>query len=60
MPLRADTGHSNRQRPLGAGLTLIAKTADSLAIRERTPRGIEVWMRFQLASAATAPPITAR
>lgn len=33
---------------LGVGLQLIARTADKFSIRERTPRGTEVRMRFAL------------
>jgi anti-sigma regulatory factor (Ser/Thr protein kinase) len=49
----ADDGTGFRQGEssgLGAGLMVIAKTADRFAIRERTPRGVEVWMRFRLSS----------
>jgi len=52
----ADEGHGFRHdesNSLGAGLTVLAQTADRFAIRERTPQGIEVWMRFRL-----APPTT--
>jgi serine/threonine-protein kinase RsbW len=48
----ADEGHGIRHdesNSLGAGLTVLAQTADRFAIRERTPQGIEVWMRFRLA-----------
>jgi anti-sigma regulatory factor (Ser/Thr protein kinase) len=33
---------------LGAGLSIIAETASDFAIRERRPRGTELWMRFDL------------
>jgi anti-sigma regulatory factor (Ser/Thr protein kinase) len=33
---------------LGAGLAIIARSTDSFAIRERTPTGTEVWLRFAL------------
>jgi anti-sigma regulatory factor (Ser/Thr protein kinase) len=33
---------------LGAGLRLVALTTDRFAIRERTPTGTELWMRFAL------------
>ena len=33
---------------LGAGLSIIAETASDFAIREHAPRGIELWMRFDL------------
>jgi anti-sigma regulatory factor (Ser/Thr protein kinase) len=33
---------------LGAGLSIIADTADAFAIREHEPRGVELWMRFDL------------
>jgi serine/threonine-protein kinase RsbW/stage II sporulation protein AB (anti-sigma F factor) len=33
---------------LGAGLSIIAETTNDFAIRERQPRGIELWMRFDL------------
>jgi serine/threonine-protein kinase RsbW len=33
---------------LGAGLSIIAETAAQFAIREHEPRGIELWMRFDL------------
>jgi anti-sigma regulatory factor (Ser/Thr protein kinase) len=33
---------------LGAGLSIIAQTASDFAIREHAPRGIELWMRFDL------------
>jgi anti-sigma regulatory factor (Ser/Thr protein kinase) len=33
---------------IGAGLSIIAETADEFAIREHWPRGIELWMRFTL------------
>jgi anti-sigma regulatory factor (Ser/Thr protein kinase) len=35
-------------RGLGAGMGLIAQCTDAFALRERTPSGIEVWMRFRL------------
>jgi anti-sigma regulatory factor (Ser/Thr protein kinase) len=44
---------------LGAGLSLIAQTAERFAIRERRRRGVEVWMRFRLPSADTPPPAVA-
>lgn len=44
---------------LGAGLALIAQTADRFAIRQRTPRGIEVWMRFPLAPGNPSRPACA-
>ena len=47
----AGAGHGFRPGDpsgLGAGLALIATTSDRFAIRERTPRGVEVWMRFTL------------
>jgi two-component sensor histidine kinase len=47
----ADAGHGFRPGDpsgLGTGLSLIAGTSDRFAIRERTPRGVEVWMRFTL------------
>jgi anti-sigma regulatory factor (Ser/Thr protein kinase) len=37
-----------RSHGLGAGLSIIAETADAFAIRERVPQGTEVWMRFRL------------
>jgi serine/threonine-protein kinase RsbW len=33
---------------LGAGLSIIAETTSAFAIREQTPTGIELWMRFTL------------
>jgi serine/threonine-protein kinase RsbW len=36
---------------LGAGLSIIAETATEFAIREHQPRGIELWMRFELGGA---------
>jgi stage II sporulation protein AB (anti-sigma F factor) len=33
----------------GLGLTLLARSTDSFAMRERVPQGVEVWMRFRLA-----------
>jgi anti-sigma regulatory factor (Ser/Thr protein kinase) len=33
---------------LGLGLGLIARSASRFAVRERDPRGTEVWMRFEL------------
>jgi stage II sporulation protein AB (anti-sigma F factor) len=45
----ADAGHGFRPGDpsgLGTGLSLIASTSDRFAIRERTPRGVEVSMRF--------------
>jgi anti-sigma regulatory factor (Ser/Thr protein kinase) len=33
---------------LGIGLSIIAETASDFAIREHQPRGIELWMRFDL------------
>lgn len=33
---------------LGAGLSIIAEIASDFAIREHLPRGIELWMRFEL------------
>jgi anti-sigma regulatory factor (Ser/Thr protein kinase) len=50
----ADDGHGFRPGAasgLGAGLKLVAGTADRFAIKERLPHGIEVWMRFSLAAA---------
>ncbi len=47
----ADSGHGFRSDDpsgLGTGLSLIASTTDRFAIRERTPQGVEVWMRFAL------------
>jgi anti-sigma regulatory factor (Ser/Thr protein kinase) len=47
----ADAGHGFRPGDpsgLGTGLPLIARTSDRFAIRERTPRGVEVWMGFAL------------
>ena len=48
-------GHGLRAAPgsrlgLGAGLKIIAEAADAFGIRERTPNGTEVWMRFELGS----------
>jgi serine/threonine-protein kinase RsbW len=46
-----DTGEGFRPGTspgLGAGLSLIAETTDDFAIREHSPRGIELWMRFNL------------
>jgi serine/threonine-protein kinase RsbW len=36
---------------LGAGLSIIAETATEFAIREHEPRGVELWMRFDLGRA---------
>jgi anti-sigma regulatory factor (Ser/Thr protein kinase) len=33
---------------LGAGLSIIAETTTEFAIREHEPRGVELWMRFDL------------
>jgi anti-sigma regulatory factor (Ser/Thr protein kinase) len=33
---------------LGAGLAIIARSTDAFGIRERTPTGTEVWLRFTL------------
>jgi anti-sigma regulatory factor (Ser/Thr protein kinase) len=33
---------------LGAGLSIVARSTDAFAIRERTPTGTEVWLRFGL------------
>jgi anti-sigma regulatory factor (Ser/Thr protein kinase) len=33
---------------LGAGLSIIAETAHEFGLRERDPRGLEIWMRFHL------------
>lgn len=52
----ADDGHGFRRDDssgLGTGLPLIASTSDRFAIRERMPRGVEVWMRFRLAADGT-------
>lgn len=46
-----DDGHGlqpGRSPGLGAGLSIIAETADQFVIRERDPNGIELWMRFYL------------
>jgi hypothetical protein len=37
-----------RRPGLGAGLSIIAETTNDFAIREHQPRGIELWMRFDL------------
>jgi anti-sigma regulatory factor (Ser/Thr protein kinase) len=39
---------------LGAGLSIIARSTDSFAIRERVPTGTEVWLRFALGRPAEA------
>lgn len=33
---------------LGAGLSIVAEAAHEFVVREREPRGIELWMRFRL------------
>ena len=33
---------------LGAGLSIIAETTHAFVIREREPRGVELWMRFHV------------
>lgn len=45
----ADDGHGLRgdSAGIGAGLALVAATCDDYAIRERSPSGLEIWMRFQ-------------
>jgi anti-sigma regulatory factor (Ser/Thr protein kinase) len=51
----ADDGHGFRtgtSSGLGAGLQVVARTADRFALRERTPHGIELWMRFALRASA--------
>jgi stage II sporulation protein AB (anti-sigma F factor) len=57
----ADAGHGFRAEDpsgLGTGLPLIASTSDRFAIRERLPRGVEVWMRFSLTGDAPPTPTT--
>jgi serine/threonine-protein kinase RsbW len=47
----ADQGEGLRTRRspgMGAGLGIIAETADELVVREREPAGVELWMRFHL------------
>lgn len=47
-----DEGEGFRSGPapgIGAGLSIVADTADGYAIRERMPSGVELWMRFRLA-----------
>jgi serine/threonine-protein kinase RsbW len=47
----ADQGEGLRTRRspgMGAGLGIIAETAEELVVREREPAGVELWMRFHL------------
>ena len=47
----ADQGEglcTRRSPGLGAGLGIIAETADELVVREREGAGVELWMRFHL------------
>jgi serine/threonine-protein kinase RsbW len=47
----ADDGHGIREGAsggLGMGLGVIADVCADFAIRERSPRGTEIWMRFHL------------
>jgi anti-sigma regulatory factor (Ser/Thr protein kinase) len=39
---------------LGAGLSIVARSADAFAIRERSPTGTEVWLRFAIDQPAHA------
>jgi serine/threonine-protein kinase RsbW/stage II sporulation protein AB (anti-sigma F factor) len=49
----ADDGTGLRATPhhagLGAGLPAVAQCSDRFAVRERLPRGTEIWMRFVIA-----------
>jgi anti-sigma regulatory factor (Ser/Thr protein kinase) len=50
----SDDGHgfrSGEASGLGTGLSIIARTSDRFAIRQRLPSGVEVWMRFAVAEA---------
>lgn len=49
----ADEGDGFRAGPapgIGAGLSIVARSADGYAIRERVAGGVELWMRFRLAA----------
>jgi anti-sigma regulatory factor (Ser/Thr protein kinase) len=39
---------ASQSHGLGAGLAIVARSADEFAVRERAPTGTEVWLRFAL------------
>jgi anti-sigma regulatory factor (Ser/Thr protein kinase) len=50
----SDDGDGFRRGPSGGsglGLGIIERSADTFLVRDRLPRGVEVWMRFALSAA---------